>query len=208
MTRPRTFMRHWDRRAPTYDKSMEAMERSLFGDSRAWVSGRAHGRTLEIAIGTGANLAHYASSVQLTGIDFSSVMLDLARARADNLNREVTLDRGDAMALPYADASFDTVLSTFALCCVPDERLAVHEALRVLRPGGQLLLADHVLATALPLRLVQYAADLVTVPWHGEHFTRRPLLLLRELDVTLEETDRISKGIVERVHARKGTSTT
>ncbi len=187
---------------------MDRIERSLFGDSRAWVCGRAQGRTLEIAIGTGSNLAHYCDSVQLTGIDFSVPMLNVARARADSLDRDVPLIGGDAMALPYDDASFDTVLSTFALCCVSDERLALEEALRVLRPGGRLLLADHVVAASLPLRLLQHAADLVTVPVHGEHYTRRPLLLLRELDVTIEETERISKGIVERVHARKGTSTT
>lgn len=179
------------------------MERRLFADSRSWVCSRAEGRTLEVAIGTGANLEHYPAAVAVTGVDFSPAMLTLARAQAEDLRREVTLARADAQALPYADGSFDTVLVAFALCCVPDERAALREALRVLRPGGHLLLADHVPAEPTVLRLLQHAANLLTVPWHGEHFTRRPLLLLRELGVRIEESSRISKGIVERVHATK-----
>ncbi|CAN5565656.1 class I SAM-dependent methyltransferase [soil metagenome] len=198
-------MRHWDRRAPTYDKSMDRVERRLFGDSRAWVCSRARGRTLEIAIGTGANLPHYPDSVVLTGVDFSGPMLDLAQDRANDLRRDISLDRADAMALPYAGATFDTVVATFSLCCVPDVRAVLTEALRVLRPGGRLLLADHVQAATLPLRVLQRAADLVTVRWHGEHFSRRPLLVLRQLEVEVIESDRLSKGIVERVQATKGT---
>lgn len=182
---------------------MDVMERRLFGDSRAWVCGRADGDTLEIAIGTGANLEHYPPSIALTGVDFSAPMLDLARKRAEALGRDITLDQGDADALAYADASFDSVIITFALCCVPDDRAALREALRVLRPGGRVLLADHVSAEPLWLRLLQRAADLLAVPWHGEHFMRRPLLVLRELDVQVMESSRISRGIVERVHAIK-----
>lgn len=95
------------------------------------------------------------------------------------------------------------MIITFALCCVPDDRAALREALRVLRPGGRVLLADHVSAEPRWLRLVQRAADLLAVPWHGEHFMRRPLLVLRELDVQVMESSRISRGIVERVHAVK-----
>lgn len=64
---------------------MDVMERRLFGDSRAWVCGRADGDTLEIAIGTGANLEHYPPSIALTGVDFSAPMLHLARKRAEAL---------------------------------------------------------------------------------------------------------------------------
>jgi ubiquinone/menaquinone biosynthesis C-methylase UbiE len=195
--------RHWDRRAPTYDASMDWVERRLFKDTRPWVARRAQGHTLEVAIGTGANLPHYPPEVELTGTDFSGPMLDLARVRAQQLGRSVTLHQADAMGLPFADASFDCVVSTFSLCCVPRERTVIGEMLRVLRPGGQLLLADHVPSSRWPLRGLQRMADLVTVPWHGEHFSRRPLSVLRGMGVTVVETERLSQGIVERVHAVK-----
>jgi ubiquinone/menaquinone biosynthesis C-methylase UbiE len=71
-------------------------------------------------------------------------MLVGARRQGDRTHRAVTLHQADATALPFPAESFDTVVSTFALCCIPDERAAHLEGLRVLRPGGHLLLADHV----------------------------------------------------------------
>lgn len=193
----------WDRQAPSYDPRMAGIERRFFADSRDWVCGRAHGATLEVAIGTGANLAHYPGEVALTGIDWSPAMLAVARREADRVHRPVTLQRADATALPFSAESFDTVVSTFALCCIPDERAALAEALRVLRPGGSLLLVDHIGASFWPLRVLQHVADLVTVPLQGEHYTRRPARTLRELGVSAEESERFSLGAIERVHARK-----
>jgi ubiquinone/menaquinone biosynthesis C-methylase UbiE len=115
----------------------------------------------------------------------------------------VTLHQGDAAALPFPAESFDTVVSTFALCCIPNERAALVEALRVLRPGGRLLLADHVGASFWPLRALQHAVDLVSVPLQGEHYTRRPATTLRGLGVTVEESERLRMGAIERVHVRK-----
>jgi ubiquinone/menaquinone biosynthesis C-methylase UbiE len=182
---------------------MAKVERRFFADSRRWVCNRARGATLEIAIGTGANLIHYPDEVDLTGIDWSLAMLAAARRQADRLHRSVTLHQGDATALSFPAESFDTVVSTFALCCIPDERGALAEALRVLRPGGHLLLADHVSASFWPLRALQHAVDLVSVPLQGEHYTRRPLTALRGLGVTAQESERQKMGMIERVHVRK-----
>ena len=82
----------------------------------------------------------------------------------------------------------------------------LNEALRVLRPGGALLLADHVIASRWPLRLVQHAVDLFSVPLHGEHYARRPLSVLTTLGVEVVETERLTHGVIERVHARKPAS--
>lgn len=201
--RPRDRSAYWDRQAPTYDSRMAWFERRFFGHSRRWIAGVARGRTLEIAIGTGANLAHYPDDVTLVGMDWSAGMLDLARRGVLRSGRSVSLVRADAGALPFADASFDTVVSTFALCSVPDERRALTEAVRVLRPGGRLLLADHVVATHWGLRGLQRLVELISVPWHGEHYTRRPVALLASLGVVVEESERFSLGAVERVRARK-----
>ena len=69
-------------------------------------------------------------------------MLAQARRRAEELGRPVTLREADAQALPFGDASFDTVVCTLSLCAIPDDRRAVAEMIRVLRPGGRLLLLD------------------------------------------------------------------
>jgi ubiquinone/menaquinone biosynthesis C-methylase UbiE len=198
-----TLVSYWDRQAPTYDTRMAGVERRFFVDSRSWVCSRARGATLEIAIGTGANLSHYPREVDLTGIDWSPAMLYVARRQADRVHRAVTLHQGDVAALPFPAESFDTVVSTFAMCCIPNERAALVEALRVLKPGGRLLLADHVGASFWLLRALQHAVDLVSVPLQGEHYTRRPAATLRGLGVTAEEGERLTMGAIERIQVRK-----
>ncbi|MFN8081688.1 MAG: class I SAM-dependent methyltransferase [Kineosporiaceae bacterium] len=193
----------WDRQAGSYDRRTSAIERRILAASRDWVCTRAQGATLEVAVGTGANFGYYAPEVRLTGVDFSPAMLQLAGRRAGALARSVPLHQADAAALPFDDASFDSVVCTFAMCCVPDERAALAEAVRVLRPGGELLLADHVAATVVPVRVLQHLVELVSVPLHGEHFTRRPLPVLRGFEVEIVDAERLTLGAIERVHARK-----
>jgi ubiquinone/menaquinone biosynthesis C-methylase UbiE len=184
---------------------MALFDRRLFGDSRDWVCSQAVGNVLEVAIGTGLNLAHYPPDVQLTGIEFSPAMLEFARARATSLSREIDLREGDAQQLDFLDATFDTVVCTFSLCAIPDERIAVAEMARVLKPGGLLLLADHVRSASRLARGVQRLLEVATVPLQGEHFLRRPLTVVEDAGLTVEQRERFKLGIVERLAARKPT---
>jgi ubiquinone/menaquinone biosynthesis C-methylase UbiE len=194
---------YWDKQAGRYDRAMNFWDRHLFGDSRPWACGRAVGQVLEVAVGTGRNLPFYPDGTRLTGVDWSPGMLVIARQRAADLGREADLRPGDAQALDFPDSSFDTVLCALGLCAIPDDRRAVAEMARVLRPGGRLLLVDHVAASASVLRAVQWLYERITIPLAGEHFRRRPLTYVRELGFEVEETERFRLGIVERVCARK-----
>ncbi len=197
---------YWDKQAGRYDRAMDFWDRHLFGDSRPWACGRAAGEVLEVAIGTGRNLPFYpngAAITRLTAVDWSPGMLAIARERAAATGRDADLRQGDAQALDFPGASFDTVLCVLGLCAIPDDRRAVTEMARVLRPGGRLLLVDHVAAPAAALRAVQWLYERITIPLAGEHFRRRPLTYVRELGFTVEETDRFGLGLVERVCARK-----
>jgi ubiquinone/menaquinone biosynthesis C-methylase UbiE len=195
--------RYWDRHARSYDRQMGFFDRTLFGESRSWICEQATGDVLEVAIGTGLNLTHYPADVRLTGIEWSPAMLDIARRRAAELDRAVDLAEGDAHALAYPEASFDTVVCTLSLCAIPDPSRAVAEMTRVLRPGGRLLLLDHVAGSNWPVRAVQRLLELVTVPLGGEHFLRRPLHQVQATSLTIEQQDRFKLGIVERIAARK-----
>lgn len=197
------WRRYWGRQSRTYDRQMGLLDRVLFGDTRHWVCAKARGRVLEVAIGTGLNLAHYPAEVDLTGVELSPAMLALAHQRAVERGQTVDLRVGDAEALEFGDASFDTVVCTFSLCAIPDHRRAVVEMVRVLRPGGLLLLADHVTSTNPAARVGQRLAELVSVPLGGEHFRRRPLDLVSEAGLHIEDHDRFGLGIVERLAARK-----
>ena len=205
MTEDRTerWRRYWDKQATGYDRQMGVFDRVLFADSRDWVCRQAVGDVLEVAIGTGLNLAHYPTEVTLTGIEFSPAMLAIARRRAADLHRVVDLREGDAHKLDFPDASFDTVVCTFSLCAIPDEQRAVAEMRRVLRPGGLLLLADHVASSLGPVRGLQRLLELATVPWGGEHFLRRPVQTIQAAGFSVHQRQRFTLGIVERLAAHK-----
>ncbi len=201
--RDERLRRYWDRHAGSYDRQMGFFDRRFFGDTRDWVCSQASGEVLEVAIGTGLNLPHYPGQVRLTGVEWSPAMLDIARHRARELGRQVNLHQGDAQALEFPDGSFDTVVCAFSLCGIPRDRQAVGEMDRVLRPGGLLLLADHVEASRWDARAAQRLIDLVTVPLGGEHFRRRPIIQVRALGYAIERHQRFTLGIVERLAARK-----
>lgn len=197
------WQRYWDRKSTTYDREIGVLDRRLFGDSRQWACSQATGEVLEVAIGTGLNLPFYSDHVALTGLDISDQMLDLARSRARDLGRDVTLRQGTAHALPFGDASFDTVVCTLGLCAIPDHEAAVDEMVRVLRPGGQLVLVDHVASSSRLTRGVQWVVERVTIPLAGEHFLRRPLHQVRARGLEVEQQQRFKLGLVERLVARK-----
>ncbi len=200
--RQERLRRYWDKHAGSYDRQMGFFDRHLFAGSRDWICSRAEGRVLEVAIGTALNLAHYPGGVQLTGVEWSPAMLDIARERAERLGRAVDLRQGDAQALEFGDASFDSVVCTFSLCAIPDDRTAVAEMARVLRPGG-LLLADHVEAAPWYARAAQALIEVASIPAGGEHFRRRPIRHVQALGFTIEDHDRFKLGIVERLAARR-----
>jgi ubiquinone/menaquinone biosynthesis C-methylase UbiE len=195
--------RIYEKQAQRYDRSIAFWEKVLFRDGRQWVCSRAQGEVLEVAIGTGRNLTFYPAGVRLTGIDLSPAMLERARERAGELGMEVDLREGDAQDLPFPGGSFDTVVCTLSLCNVPDDRRAVAEMKRVLRPGGRLLLLDHIRAASGLGRAVQKALEFVWVRLEGEHLLRRPLEHAKAEGLRIEERERYKRGIVERVSARK-----
>lgn len=199
----------YDREASKYDEVIAFSERVIFGGGRRWVCSQATGDTLEIALGTGRNLPFYPPEARLTGIELSAAMLALARRRAEELHAQgsgptiVELRQGDAQALPFAAASFDTVVCTLALCAIPDDRLAMAEAHRVLRPGGRLLLLEHVRSPNLLVCTAERIVEPLAVRMQADHLTRDPLDYLAALGFEIERLERSKWGLVERLAARK-----
>jgi ubiquinone/menaquinone biosynthesis C-methylase UbiE len=192
-----------DREAPKYDRRIGFFERALFGGGREWVCSQARGDVLEIAAGTARNLPYYPSDVRLTGVELSPEMVAIARRRQKELGREADLRVGDVQQLEFGDASFDTVVSTLSLCTIPDDREAVREAYRVLRPGGRFLLLEHVRSPRLPVWLVQRLFDPLAVRFAADHLVREPLDHIATAGFEIERVERSKWGIVERIAARK-----
>lgn len=195
--------RLYDESAAGYDRKIRIPERLLFADGRQWAARLATGRTLEVAVGTGRNLAFYDADVVLSAVDLSERMLELARQRAASLGRDVELAVADAQSLPFADAQFDSVVATLALCSIPDDRVAVAEMTRVLKPGGRLVLLDHVRSPLAPVRAVQRLLEPLFLRLEADHLLREPELRVREARLRLEHCERSKLGLVLRVVATK-----
>jgi ubiquinone/menaquinone biosynthesis C-methylase UbiE len=194
----------FDASAAQYDKSMAFTEKLLFGDGRAWACSQARGQVLEIAIGTGRNLPFFPAGIELTGVEISPAMLEIARQQAQSLGRKVELIAGDAQALPFADQIFDTVVCTIALCSIPDERQAIAEVWRVLRPGGRFVALEHVRSPNIIIRGIERLLDSYTVRTQADHLLREPVEAVQEAGFSIEYLKRQKLGIVERLIARKG----
>jgi ubiquinone/menaquinone biosynthesis C-methylase UbiE len=199
----RRVQRIWDKMAERYDRAIAPFERLLFSGGREWVCAQAEGDVLEIGVGTGRNLEHYPRGVRITGVDISPAMLAVARERAGRLGLAVDLREGDAQKLDLPDARFDTVVFALSLCSIPRPQEAVAEAKRVLRPGGVLLLLEHVRSPILPVQIVQRLLDPLLVWLQGDHLVREPIQYLKAAGFAVERLERSKLGIVERVRARR-----
>jgi ubiquinone/menaquinone biosynthesis C-methylase UbiE len=133
----RDLQRKWDR-ASRYDLATVALEAVVFRRLRSRLLKSAVGRVLEVAAGSGLNLAHYSGDRDVTAVDLSPGMLVRARSRGA---RKVAVM--DAEHLAFKDGSFDTIVSTLGTCTFPDPVEALREMRRVCRPGGTVLLLEH-----------------------------------------------------------------
>lgn len=183
---------------------MDWTDRALFGGEREFACAQAVGDVLEVAVGTGRNLPFYGPRVDsLTGIDLSPAMLAIAKDRARELGRDVDLRTGNAEALDFGDATFDTVVCTLSLCNIPDDRAAIAEMYRVLKPGGQLVLLDHVASHHWWMLVPQKLLEHVTLRTFGDYLTRRPLPLVEAQGFMVSHSQRSKLGWVERLVAVK-----
>jgi ubiquinone/menaquinone biosynthesis C-methylase UbiE len=165
--------------AAAYDIVNWWAETRLFARYRPWIAGEASGCVLEIGAGTGANFPYYRAAARLVAAEPDPYMLRRARARAHRLGRAVWFCQCPAEALPFADASFDAVVSTLVLCTVDDPARALAEVRRVLKPGGTFRFIEHVRADGFA-GVVQ---DCVTPVWRwvgaGCHPNRRTATHIR-----------------------------
>lgn len=192
-----------EKQAPYYDRVIAVAERLLFAGGREWAYPQASGRVLEVRVGTGRNLPCYARDIELTGIELSPAMLARSQARARRLGRAVDLRVGDAQRLPFPAASFDTVLATLTLCSIPDDLTAVAEMARVLRPGGRLVLLDHVASPSPAVRRIQRLLEPLFLRLAEDHLLREPEDAVRRAGLAVEEATRSRLGLVLRLSARK-----
>ncbi|QDV89872.1 Ubiquinone/menaquinone biosynthesis C-methyltransferase UbiE [Phycisphaerae bacterium RAS2] len=132
----------WDLRAKLYDVCEASSIRR--GPAKAALFREMKGRVLFVAIGTGVDIPHFPPGQVIVAVDISKEMLRRAEARRASYAGTLQLVEADATNLRFPDASFDTVATSCTFCSVPDPVDALRELFRVLRPGGRLLMFEHV----------------------------------------------------------------
>ena len=133
----------YDRFSRIYDAMEIVVESIAFKRWRKETFSSLHGEILEVGVGTGKNLPYYPGDAEITGIDISHGMLKRAQKRAQGLDN-VALMHMDAEHLDFGDDTFDYVVTSFVLCTIPNPVAALIEMKRVCKPGGKLVLLEHV----------------------------------------------------------------
>jgi ubiquinone/menaquinone biosynthesis C-methylase UbiE len=185
----------WERAgALIYDPFLWLGERLGMARRRRDLLAHAEGRVLEIGAGTGLNLRHYPDSIE--ALVLTEPVEPMARAlerRVARLGRRARVCLAPAEALPFADDSFDTVVSTMVLCTVEDQARAVSEIARVLRPGGRMLFVEHLRSETERWGRWQ---DRLERPWAafgcGCRCNRRTLDVIARSPMRIEESARAS----------------
>lgn len=139
------------------------------------------GRVVELGFGSGLNVGHYPPSVQsVAAVEPSDLAWSLARRRLVAATVPVERAGLDGQRLPFADASFDSALTTWTLCTIPDVTRALAEVRRVLRPGGSLAFLEHGLAPDASVRRWQRRLEPAQKRLAGGCHLTRPVLDLVE----------------------------
>jgi phosphatidylethanolamine/phosphatidyl-N-methylethanolamine N-methyltransferase len=196
--------KRYDRIAPYFD-GMEAVMEGLFFKSwrrRLWDKVDGH-HILEVGVGTGKNFDYYPKGARLTGIDFSESMLDEARRKRDRKQVNVELDLMDVQSLRFADNSFDTVIASFVFCSVPSPIKGLKEVYRVCKPGGQVLLLEHVLSSKPIIAGAMNLLNPVVVALVGANINRQTVKNVQACAFSSVRVDEHSSDIIKLIEARK-----
>lgn len=167
------IQKRYDRVSTVYDLLEQPMEIISFKKWRKLIAGDLVGKVLEVGVGTGKNIPYYPDNVDMTAIDFSGRMLAKARARARKLYKQVQFIQMDAQNMNFPDNSFDRVFATFVFCSVPDPVKGLQEIRRVCKPGGKVIMLEHVRSEK---KVLGFLMDLFnTIPLHiyGANINRR-----------------------------------
>ena len=201
---PRRTKARWDRLARHYGLVEFLSERHL-RPWRAVLWRHASGRILEVGAGTGLNLGFYPPGAEITACDLSGVMLRKARERARGMPLRITFNEADLCCLPFPDGLFDTTAETFVLCSLQDPVPCLREMARVTRPGGRILLLDHVRIDRPVIGPLMDLVNRLTVRFAAEHITHRTEALARAAGLEIGESRRYGcMGVIQFLVARPG----
>lgn len=183
----------YQRISPIYDRIEALMERRFKPwRKKLWQAVRGP-EVLEVGVGTGKNMDYWPIDLDITGIDLTPGMLDIACRRAWSLDWDVDLRLGDVQSLEFPSASFDTVVATFVFCSVPDPVQGLREIGRVVRPGGQILLLEHIRIDRPVIGIIMDLLAPLVVRLNGANINRRTIENVRLAGLHIDKVENLDK---------------
>ncbi|MDD2661446.1 MAG: class I SAM-dependent methyltransferase [Methylococcales bacterium] len=194
----------YDRIAPYFEGLEAVMEGLFFKNWRKRLWAKVDGyHILEVGVGTGKNFDFYPAGARITAIDFSLEMLKQADHKKARKNTSVELNLMDVQSLSFADNSFDTVIGSFVFCSVPLPVKGLKELYRVCKPGGQILLLEHVLSSNAMLAKVMTLINPAVVALFGANINRNTVKNVKACGFASVRVDERSGDIIKLIEARK-----
>lgn len=178
-------------------------ERGRLGRWRRSVLEGAHGRVLDLGAGMGFSLALLDHATAAVALDPDLDALRRARKRAAAARTKAFLVAGDAQALPFRGAAFDSAVATLAFCTIPDPARAFREVQRVVKPGGPVRMLEHVrVSNPIVATLQDWITPLSRLLADGCHQNRPTVETARRSGLRVEAVRPHLRGYVVEVDAR------
>lgn len=189
--------------AKRYNRGLWFLEKIAFRELRRRLLREVSGKILEIGIGTGANTPFYPETELIAGIDSRPEMIaGISSRKSSNL---LVAACADASSLPFPTSGFDYVVSSLVFCSVVDVDTTLNEIRRVLKPGGKLLMMEHVRGKTTLTRLFTDWLHPIWFALQKEcHLNRETEISLRKAGFTIDQSSIHGYGIIQVIKAFPG----
>ena len=146
--------RKWDKAAKTFDLMNGVGSELRWGDAKKALFADMSGRILFLAVGTGLDIQHFPPGQEITGIDISGAMIEIAQPRAAGYPGKMQALQMDVHELPFEDGHFDQIYTSCTFCSVPEPIKGLQALHRVLKPGGTLGMFEHTGSGLFPFNVM------------------------------------------------------
>lgn len=191
--------KRYNRASIFYDIMEAPMEAMALKSWRVDAMTELKGKVLEIGVGTGKNIEYYPEDLEITAIDFSEKMLEKAKKKAVLHNKKIDLLLMDAEQMDFANDTFDTVFTTCVFCSVPDPVKGLLEIMRVCKPGGKIVMIEHVRSEKKVLGIIMDVLNPLVVNFYGANINRRTLENIHKAGYSKVEVSNLYKDIVKKI---------
>ena len=196
-------------RKKNYDGVAKVFDFFRSGDMRRWGSAQKNhfekmqGKVLHIGVGTGMEIINFPPGLDVTGVDLSPKMLERALWRGEQYQGKIRFCLMNSEFLAFPDNTFDTIVTVCVFCTVADPVAGLRECRRVLKPGGKLLMFEHVMSNNPVFGLSLKFMSLFTERLEGTHLDRDTVANVRKAGFTVESEKNVYLDIVKAIEGVK-----